>query len=199
MSFIPRAWPPGLACSPGSHRWEHYPCSPNGTPEWALNLYFLIRSMKLSKSNDRRIRATVFTALRRAERGELTVVVKNSSPVSPHLGIRTRGQRCDSRLSSTASSSEHLKATQEPSTSHQRLTDSSDSETTVRFSRSAFRSHSSPAAIMHAGAEIGSVNFYPRVISSTTCSHKVAFTEVTYSASSPDTGATLPAPSNCGT
>lgn len=77
MSFMPRAWPPGLACSPGSHRWEHYPYSPNGTPEWALDLDSLIRSMKLSKSNDRRIRAAVFTALRRAERGELTVVVKN--------------------------------------------------------------------------------------------------------------------------
>ena len=115
VSFIPRAWPPGLAYSPGSHRWEHYPCSPNGAPEWALNLDSLIRSMKLSKSNDRRIRATVFTALRRAERGELTVVVKNSSPASCHLGIRTGGQRCDSRLSSTAASSEHLKATQEPS------------------------------------------------------------------------------------
>ena len=34
VSFIPQAWPLGLPCSPGSHRWEHCPCSPNGTPEW---------------------------------------------------------------------------------------------------------------------------------------------------------------------
>ncbi len=78
MSFLPHHWPPGRACTPGNYRWEHYPCTPNGTPVWAVDFDTHLRAMNLSRTNDRRVRTTILTALRRAERGELSVVVKTS-------------------------------------------------------------------------------------------------------------------------